>query len=185
MSIQFLVVITLVIIISLKVKVKFIMQRNMCPLSVLRRSLSAFFWTKLVLFKLGLHLRNIDRWMSLVINVIHVLWTLIHLFLKYKNKVCVKALNKDACLQQWLTSTKDTSLEVAVLCCGDRILHINFVYDLIFLWHATSLIWLELFQLGISSLSIVKHLNKTFEAGVNVCFYYIFTDNIICKVKVL
>jgi len=35
--------------------------------------------------------------------------------------------NKDACLQQSLISIKDTSLAVAVLCRGDRILHINFL----------------------------------------------------------
>jgi len=60
MSIQLLVGITLVIIISLKVQVKVIMHKNLCPLSVLRSSASAFFWTKLVIFKFRVDLSNVD-----------------------------------------------------------------------------------------------------------------------------
>jgi hypothetical protein len=61
MSVQLLVGITLVIIISLKVQVKVIMHKNMCALSVVRRSALAFFWTKLAFFKFRVRLSNIDR----------------------------------------------------------------------------------------------------------------------------
>jgi len=87
MSIQLLVGITLVIIISLKVQAIVITHKNVCPLNVVRRSASALFWTKLAFFKFRVHLSNIDRWMSLVIIVIYVLWTLTFLFLQHRNEV--------------------------------------------------------------------------------------------------
>jgi hypothetical protein len=61
MSLQLSVGIALVIAISLKVQVKFIICKNVCSLSVLRHSTSVFFGTKLVLFKFRVLLSNIDR----------------------------------------------------------------------------------------------------------------------------